>query len=101
MMSDEPKWLDVGGDTARDRLVEALRLELLGPETPDETLSQSPNTRYLVGMLAPSGSPLDPVENETFESEESDEQTEGRPPTSASLDPSSIGLSFAVLPEAV
>ncbi|MGH7468020.1 MAG: hypothetical protein ACRENP_08540, partial [Longimicrobiales bacterium] len=32
-----------------------MRFELLGPETPEEELSESPLTRYTVGMLAPFG----------------------------------------------
>ncbi|MEA2495914.1 MAG: hypothetical protein QOJ29_3825 [Thermoleophilaceae bacterium] len=95
-MADPPTYLDVDGHTVRERLVNALRLDLLGPETPDEVLNQSPNTRYLVGMLAPSGTPLDPVEDETFEASESDEPTDGQAPMAASLDPSSIGISFAI-----
>ena len=49
----EPDWQAFDGDTVRARLMEGLRTDLLGPEAPDETLEQSPNTRYLVGMLAP------------------------------------------------
>ena len=95
-MAKTPPPLVVAGDTVRERLVNSLRLELLGPESPAEVLHQSPNTRYLVGMLAPAGTTLDPVEDETFEGEEAEEQTEGQAPVAASLDPSSIGISFAV-----
>ena len=48
------------GTRARDRLIDALRVDLLGPEAPDEVLQQSPNTRYLVGMLAPRGTAARP-----------------------------------------
>lgn len=95
-MPEAPAAIVMQSDTVRERLINALRLELLGPETPDEVLHQSPNTRYLLGMLAPSGTPLDPVEDETYEGTEADEQTDGQVPTAASLDPSSIGISFAV-----
>ena len=47
-------------------------------------------------MLAPSGTPLDPVEDETFEGSEGEEPSDGKVPMSASLDPSSIGISFAI-----
>lgn len=96
MATEQDNFIAVDGDTARDRLVSALELDLLGPESATEVLSQSPNTRYLVGMLAPMGTALDPTEDERFDGEEADEEPEGLPPTSASLDPSSIGLSFAV-----
>jgi hypothetical protein len=94
-LAESPEYFEIEGDTTRDRLITALRLELLGPEAPDELLPQSPNTRYLVGMLAPSGTPLDPVEDETFEGSEGDEPSDGQVPMAASLDPSSIGISFA------
>jgi hypothetical protein len=100
MTTEQDSFVAVAGATARDRLLNALELDLLGPESATEVLSQSPNTRYLLGMLAPIGSPLDPAEDEAFEGEEADEQADGLPPTSASLDPSSIGLSFAVDAEA-
>lgn len=96
-MGDPKPAIPVDGDTVRERLINALRLELLGPETADEVLSQSPNTRYLVSMLAPAGTALDPVEDEAFEGEEAEEQSEGHAPTAASLDPSSIGISLAVM----
>ncbi len=92
----DPEWLEVPGESPRERLIAALELELRGPEKPDEVLEQSPNTRYLVGMLAPSGTPLDPVEDEAFDGEETEEQGDGQAPMSASLDPTSIGISFAV-----
>src|SRR4051794_26270895 len=84
------------GDAPRERLISALRLELLGPETPDEILQQSPNTRYLVGMLAPKGTPLDPTEDEGLEGDGGEDQGDGQVPMAASLDPNSIGISFAV-----
>ena len=48
-------YLEVPGERVRDRLLNALTIDLLGPEAPDETLHQSPATRYLVGMLASAG----------------------------------------------
>ena len=52
------------GELARDRLVSALKFDLLGPEDPHEVLRQSPKTWYLVGMLAPSGTALDAAEDD-------------------------------------
>lgn len=88
------------GNAVRDRLVEALRFELLGPEHPDEVLRQSPATRYLVGMLAPQGTESDPVEDEEVAAL-ADEAEDPEPPPLATLalTPSSIGLSFVLAPE--
>src|SRR5207253_8550648 len=64
-------------------------------EQPDEVLAQSPATRYLVGMLAPSGTPVDETEDETGAVAETDELEE-TPPLIRTLTPSSIGISFVV-----
>ena len=37
----------------RDRLVHALRRELMGPSEPDEIIKEFPTTRYVAGRLAP------------------------------------------------
>ncbi|MGH2396837.1 MAG: hypothetical protein ACRDFW_07595, partial [bacterium] len=86
--------------TVRDRLVEAFRFELLGPERPDEVLRQSPATRYLVGMLAPQGTESDPVEDEEVAAlTDGAEDPEPPPPATLALTPSSIGVSFVLAPE--
>ncbi len=42
--------------TARENLTDILRRELLGPaDGPDEVIEVAPDTRYLVGRIAPSG----------------------------------------------
>ena len=58
--NQEPKYYEAQGNTVRERLLDALKTDLLGPEAPDEVLSQSPSTRYLIGMLAPQGTRLSP-----------------------------------------
>ena len=50
---NEQTYYEAEGDTVRERLLNALKIDLLGPETLDEALSQSPASRYLIGMLAP------------------------------------------------
>ena len=52
---DEQFWRVDKPRSARGQLLHALRLELMGPERPDEELRESPITRYVVGMLAPIG----------------------------------------------
>ena len=57
----------------RDRLVEALRRELMGPCPPDEVIQEFPTSRYLVGRLAPAreteddtDAAIEPAENDTL-----------------------------------
>ena len=85
------------GDTIRERLLDALRVDLVGPEEPEEVLQQSPGTRYLVGMLAPRGTTLSPSDDEGLDTtvEENEEQEIG-PRVAQELAPSSVGLSFIV-----
>ena len=88
---------EVPGDTVRERLLNSLTLDLMGPESDDEVLGQSPATRYLLGMLAPSGTTLAASEDEQNDSSaEGDETSDGRMRISQSLAPSSIGISFII-----
>jgi hypothetical protein len=85
------------GDRVRDRLVGALRWELQGPESERELLTQSPATRYLLGMLAPQETAVDPVEDDQIDSTAADGQSdEPSPPIALSMAQSAIGLSFVV-----
>jgi hypothetical protein len=87
------------GETVRERLVAALRYDLLGPEEPEEVMQQSPATRYLVGMLAPQGTPADPAEDDSMDTADDTGDGAEPPPAAAfSLTPSSIGMSFVVAP---
>ncbi len=88
---------EFAGDTIRERLINALKVDILGPESPEEELNQSPATRYPVGMLAPRNTRPDPLEDESMEAAADDETADdATPPVSLSLAPSSIGLSFVV-----
>ena len=85
------------GDTVRARLANALRYDLLGPEKENEVLTQSPATRYLVGMLAPRDTEVDATEDEQLDTtSDIGEPSDAPPPVSILLAPSSIGLSFVV-----
>ena len=92
-----PDYYEAQGTTVRARLLDALKTDLVGPETRDEVLSQSPATRYLVGMLAPRGTALSASEDEGLTStSDGDEESETGPRTAQELAPSSVGLSFIV-----
>lgn len=90
----------------RDRLVEALRRELMGPSTPDEVINEYPTSRYLVGRLAPAraaeddtDAAVDPAENDTLAvggGDDEDGEEETSPPLIIGFNPSSFGLSFLV-----
>jgi hypothetical protein len=86
----------------RFRLLQALRLELLGPHGGEaEELRERPTLRYLTGRLAPSGTQLDPEEDEVTIATATDEEQDVGPadginPITMSMNPSSIGISFIV-----
>lgn len=98
MRPEDPKfWECISPSDARSRIVDALRNELLGPESLEEELVESPLTRYAVGMLAPFGTLVDESETdeETAAEDESEEAIHDQtPPLSQAINPSSIGLSF-------
>ena len=92
-----PVFYEADGDTVRQRLLNALKIDLLGPETSDEVLEQPPSTRYLLGMLAPRDTALSAAEDEQSEAAlVSPEADDNGPKISHQLAPSSIGLSFIV-----
>jgi len=85
------------GERTRDRLLAALRHDLLGPSAAKEVLTQSPATRYLVGMLAPRGTTVDPSEDELLDATAGEEgSADDAVRMSASLDPSAIGISCVI-----
>ena len=101
MLPNEQEFWQVGTPReARARILDALRFGLLGPETPDEVLSDSPLTRYAAGMLAPFGTGVPEEErDEQYTSGEEDEEAGAvdlGPPMSQAITPSSIGISFLV-----
>ena len=87
----------------RSDLVSTLSRELLGPfDGPDETLSQRPTNRYLIGRLAPAGTQVSPEEDEGTADAATDDDsldTGYASPISMAMNPSSIGLTFTVGPE--
>lgn len=87
--------------SARRRIVDALRRELMGPyEGPDERFSREyPTSRYIVGRLAPLNQEIPSEENDVLNAGELNENegSEDEPlPLVLGFHPSSIGLSFLV-----
>ena len=104
---------DVGSGSAgvRDRLVEALQLDLVGPDAghalAEERLRgwERPSNWYLTGFLVPSGTPYefrsdadedDPLDETPAVAGHVEESTEERVAAKKGFFPSSIGLSFLV-----
>lgn len=95
--ADSPDWPRFDDELTRDRLLAALRLDLLGPESDEEELTQSPKTRYLVGMLAPRGTGIDASEDEQELAQgEGEDSGDANVPLRNSLEASAIGLSVVV-----
>lgn len=85
----------------RDLFVERLAMDLIGPGSPDEVISDRPSDRYLTGILFP---PRTVLGAEQDEDAETAGDLEGGPGSEAVAGanvarPSTAGLSFAVRPE--
>ena len=98
-MSVEPE--KITKEIGRRLLIEALQEELLGPENgPDEIIEQRPSLRYLLGRLAPAGTPVGQAEDEGLGDGGGDSADDGDSgpdgPISMALNPSSIGISFVI-----
>ncbi len=106
-----PGWNEAPSPEVRDYLVEALRLDLVGPgaghHLADEQLPGwvRPSSWYLTGFLIPSGTPLelrsdndedDPLDETPATAGLAEESSEERRAARKSFFPSSIGLSFLV-----
>jgi hypothetical protein len=102
--TDEAFWDIADSAVARQRLVDALKYELLGPAEDEEELFESPVTRYLTGLLAPFGTGVLPSEQDvSLAAHDGDDDVgvaEAAPPISQAMTPSSIGISF-LIPENV
>jgi hypothetical protein len=92
--------------TTRDRLIEALRRELMGPSSLDEVIEEYPTSRYPVSRLAPARTAeddtdavTDPAENDSLpagSANDEDGEDEPSPPLIIGFNPSSFGLSFLI-----
>ena len=89
----------------RDRIVSRLVEDLVGPLAELETLTDRPTQRYSTGILYPTGSRIEPEEDQdrglavnVIEDAASDPEIAGVP-LHAALKPSVAGISFAVEPD--
>lgn len=86
---------------ARDTLLERLKVDLIGPEEPNELISDRPTDRYLTGILFPPRTSISPEDDdEASDADDADAvgtALDGVKAASA-FRPSSAGLSFAVRP---
>ena len=86
----------------RRHLVDALERDLLGPEAPDEVITDPPTTKYIVGVLFPRDSDrTDPAQDlgENADSDaDADDSESWDPAVSMSYVryPSSMGMTMAV-----
>jgi len=49
---------------ARDTLLERMKVDLIGPESPDELISDRPTDRYLTGILFPPRTTISPEDDD-------------------------------------
>src|SRR5687768_10066663 len=90
----------------RERLLESLRRELIGPTEPTEEFREYPTTRYIVGRLAPAQVSEDDTDAQVNDSENDtlaldvaggeEDDDEAQSPLVIAFNPSSFGLSFLV-----
>lgn len=101
-MAERIKYAEV-----RQKIIDAIRTDLIGPLSPEEILDENPRYAYLVGMLEPQRDENAPDENEQeieanidYEKEEdftADEDDDNEPISTTRFQlPSSIGISFYV-----
>lgn len=83
----------------RRQLIDELRRDLIGPGSENEILSDAPTIEYLTGILYPSGIELPSQEDEKLELdgvEDDDQADDDLIILSQTMNPASLGLSFAV-----
>ncbi len=84
----------------RKQLLDALRQDLIGPQTETELLDDPPTVAYLTGILYPANTEIASEEDEKLEvidnnQPEEEDDTDGVL-LSKTINPASLGLSFAV-----
>ncbi|MGO7273043.1 DNA helicase [Rhizobium ruizarguesonis] len=85
----------------RDTLVERMKVDLMGPESPEEVISDRPTDRYLTGILFPPRTAI-PAEEDDEAADSEDSEVNGTAldgvKAASTFRPSTAGLSFAVEP---
>lgn len=84
---------------SRSRIIEALERELMGPTTVNESLTEFPTSRYIIGRLAPLKYEIPDYEKDELAAGNDDDEGgeyEPQPPLIVGFSPSSMGLSFLV-----
>ena len=86
----------------RRHLVDALERDLLGPESPDEVITDPPTTKYIAGVLFPRNADrIDPAQD-LGEDSDSDADADDSEPWDPAVSmsyvryPSSMGMTMAV-----
>lgn len=86
---------------ARDTLIDRMKVDLMGPEAPEEVISDRPTDRYLTGILFPPRTAI-PAEEDDEAAESEDAEINGTALDSvkaaSTFRPSTAGLSFAITP---
>ena len=101
-MADRFKYAEV-----RQKIIDAIRTDLIGPLSPEEVLDENPRFAYLVGMLEPQRDENAPDENEQeidtdIDYDKNEDFTAGEDDDNEPISttkfqlPSSIGISFYV-----
>lgn len=81
----------------RKRILERLRIDLIGPRASDEVIRDNPSDRYLTGILFPPRTGQGPEEDDAAETAEGNEVGEQEAVASFSaVRPSTAGVSFAL-----
>src|SRR4051812_43059142 len=81
-------------ESARERLLNQLRIDLMGPTTDDETIRGRPERAYIVGALHPAFSTQDPGESDEALTAESEDDPSDAYAAYGGMKQSAIGLSF-------
>src|SRR4051812_47036910 len=103
-MGDKEMMKNREGDDIRSAFLEAVRARLVGPGSPDETLHEKPNKRYLTGMLFPRGASTTSAIADEEELRDDDSEDEDSPELESPMGllfqrlPASVGVTFALDP---
>lgn len=85
----------------RQKIIEAIRMDLLGPSKPDELLSGRPNIEYITGFLSPDNEIIydygddEFIDTDKYDSDKTEENLSEKNDKQL-INTSSIGLSFYV-----